>query len=502
MFYYDDKVEYLGLLQKKYLYGIIKDVSLSFSRLFICVKKARVEMGGFFATSTKRDCVEDIFFGLDYHSHLGTKYGGMVVYDEEKGFQRQIHTIDTTPFRTKFNKDLNEFHGNSGIGCISDTDPQPLVVRSHLGLYAITTVGIITNTDAIVDKFFKEGKTHFMTMSSGKINSTELVAAIINEKDTLVEGIRHAQEIIEGSMTMLILTEDGRILAARDRLGRLPVIIGKSEYGYCATFESFAFMKLGYEYHSELGPMEIVSITADGVEQLAAPGEEMKICAFLWTYYGYPSATYEGKNVVVMKNFLEPEDDLVAFNGVGESSLERDKELYQYTYEDITAMLRENMKSTNVEETIDRFWDMFIVDALIDNFDRHGGNWGFIKKDNQYRIAPVYDNGSSLYPKLNTDEKLEAVLSSEEEIDQRIYKFPTSHIKVKNRKSSYFEVISSLQFEACNDALKRIVPRIDFNQINALIDDVEGISEVRKRFYKVMLQQRYEKILMYAYRQL
>jgi len=212
--------------------------------------------------------------------------------------------------------------------------------------------------------------------------------------------------------------------------------------------------------------------------------------------------TYEGKNVVVMKNFLEPEDDLVAFNGVGESSLERDKELYQYTYEDITAMLRENMKSTNVEETIDRFWDMFIVDALIGNFDRHGGNWGFIKKDNQYRIAPVYDNGSSLYPKLNTDEKLEAVLSSEEEIDQRIYRFPTSHIKVKNRKSSYFEVISSLQFEACNDALKRIVPRIDFNQINTLIDEAEGISEVRKRFYKVMLQQRYEKILMYAYRQL
>ena len=197
-----------------------------------------------------------------------------------------------------------------------------------------------------------------------------------------------------------------------------------------------------------------------------------------------------------------PEDDLVAFNGVGESSLERDKELYQYTYEDITAMLRENMKSTNVEETIDRFWDMFIVDALIGNFDRHGGNWGFIKRNNQYRIAPVYDNGSSLYPKLNTDEKLEAVLSSEEEIDQRIYKFPTSHIKVKNRKSSYFEVISSLQFEACNDALKRIVPRIDFNQINTLIDEVEGISEVRKRFYKVMLQQRYEKILMYAYRQL
>lgn len=212
--------------------------------------------------------------------------------------------------------------------------------------------------------------------------------------------------------------------------------------------------------------------------------------------------TYEGKNVVVMKNFLEPEDALIAFNGVVESSLERDKELYQYTYEDITAMLRENVKSTNVEETVDRFWDMFIVDALIGNFDRHGGNWGFIKRDNKYRIAPVYDNGSSLYPKLNSDEKIAAVLASEEEIDQRIYKFPTSHIKVKNRKSSYFEVISSRQFEACNEALKRIVPRIDLNRINVVIDETEGISDLRKQFYKFMLQQRYEKILMYSYRML
>lgn len=212
--------------------------------------------------------------------------------------------------------------------------------------------------------------------------------------------------------------------------------------------------------------------------------------------------TYEGKNVVVMKNFLEPEDALIAFNGVGESSLERDKELYQYTYEDITAMLRENVKSTNVEETVDRFWDMFIVDALIGNFDRHGGNWGFIKRDNKYRIAPVYDNGSSLYPKLNSDEKIAAVLASEEEIDQRIYKFPTSHIKVKNRKSSYFEVISSRQFEACNEALKRIVPRIDLNRINVVIDETEGISDLRKQFYKFMLQQRYEKILMHSYRML
>ena len=212
--------------------------------------------------------------------------------------------------------------------------------------------------------------------------------------------------------------------------------------------------------------------------------------------------TYDGKNVVVMKNFLEPEDALVAFNGVGECSLERDKELYQYTYEDITAMLMENMKSTNVAETIERFWDMFIVDALIGNFDRHGGNWGFIKRDNKYRIAPVYDNGSSLYPKLNTDEKIAEVLASQEEIDKRIYQFPTSHIKVKNKKSSYSEVISSLQFEACNDALKRIVPRIDLERINRIIDEIEGISELRKQFYKTMLQQRYEKILMYSYRML
>ena len=212
--------------------------------------------------------------------------------------------------------------------------------------------------------------------------------------------------------------------------------------------------------------------------------------------------TYDGKNVVVMKNFLEPEDALVAFNGVGESSLERDKELYQYTYEDITAMLTENMKSTNVAETIERFWDMFIVDALIGNFDRHGGNWGFIKRDNKYRIAPVYDNGSSLYPKLNTDEKIAEVLASQEEIDKRIYQFPTSHIKVKNRKSSYFEVISSLQFEACNEALKRIVPRIDLERINRIIEEIEEISEPRKQFYKTMLQQRYEKILMYSYRML
>lgn len=209
--------------------------------------------------------------------------------------------------------------------------------------------------------------------------------------------------------------------------------------------------------------------------------------------------TYDGKNVVVMKNFLEPGDMFIAFNGVGESSLERDKELYQYTYEDITAMLRENTKSTNVAETMERFWDMFIVDALIGNFDRHGGNWGFIKRENRYRMAPVYDNGSCLYPRMNTDEQLAAVLCSQEEIDQRIYRFPTSHIKVRNRKSSYFEVISGGRFENCNDALKRIVPRIDLEKIYDMIEDIEGISDLRKEFYRVMLKQRYEKILLYSY---
>lgn len=250
---------------------------------------------------------------------------------------------------------------------------------------------------------------------------------------------------------------------------------------YIVKFQKNSEVGLTYNYVSEYLGSHIFQVVGIPVQE---------------TFLG----TYDGANVVVMKNFLESGDTLVAFNGVGESSLERDKELYQYTYEDITAMLQENMKSTNVEETIDRFWNMFIVDALIGNFDRHGGNWGFIKRDNHYRIAPVYDNGSCLYPKLNTDEKIAAVLGSEEEIDQRIYKFPASHIKVKNRKSSYFEVISSRQFEACNEALKRIVPRIDLNRINLIIDEIEGISELRKQFYKVMLEHRYEKILMYTYR--
>ncbi len=259
-------------------------------------------MGGFFGAISKRDCVLDIFFGVDYHSHLGTKRGGMVIYDQKRGFQRQIHNIENTPFRTKFEKDLTDFSGNSGIGCISDTDPQPLLVRSHLGLYAISTVGIINNAEALVETYFSDHGHQFMAMSSGKVNSTELTAALINQKDSLVEGIRHMQNTIEGSMTVLLLTKDG-IIAARDRLGRLPVLIGKSDAGdgYCVSFESFAYHKLGYSDFYELGPGEIVKITENGIETLSPAGEEMKICAFLWSYYGYPNSNYEGKNVEVMR---------------------------------------------------------------------------------------------------------------------------------------------------------------------------------------------------------
>ena len=254
-------------------------------------------MGGFFGATSHRDCVLDIFFGVDYHSHLGTKRGGMAIYDTEDGFQRQIHNIENTPFRTKFESDLTDFHGNAGIGCISDTDPQPLLVRSHLGLYAITTVGIINNAEELVNKYFSDHGHQFMAMSSGKVNSTELTAALINQKDDLVSGILHAQEEIKGSMTLLILTQNGDIIAARDKLGRLPVLVGKDKDGHCVSFESFAYHKLGYEDAYELGPREIVRITPDGCETLSPAGKAMKICAFLWTYYGYPNSNYEGVKI-------------------------------------------------------------------------------------------------------------------------------------------------------------------------------------------------------------
>ena len=257
-------------------------------------------MGGFFGAVSKQDCVMDVFFGVDYHSHLGTRRAGMIVRDAQTGFQRQIHNIENTPFRTKFEKDLPGFHGCSGIGCISDMDPQPLLVRSHLGLYAITTVGIINNADALIERYFAAHGTQFMAMSSGQVNQTELFAALINEKDSFVEGLKNVHELVDGSATILLLTENG-LIASRDKLGRLPVHIGKKDGAHCVSFESFAYHKLGYSDAYELGPGEIVSVTADGFETLSPAGKDMRICAFLWTYYGYPNSNYEGQNVEVVR---------------------------------------------------------------------------------------------------------------------------------------------------------------------------------------------------------
>ena len=257
-------------------------------------------MGGFFGAVSKRDVVMDIFFGADYHSHLGTRRGGMSVYCSEKGFQRSIHSIENTPFRTKFEKDIEEMSANIGIGCISDSDPQPLLVRSHLGLYAIAMVGLVRNAEQLVEKYFSDHGHQFMAMSSGKVNEVELVAALINQKDSLVEGILHAQQEIEGSITVIILKPD-RLIIARDKRGRLPVLIGKNEEGYCVSLESFAYHKLGYEDGYELGPGEIVEMTAEKVTQLHAPSDDLKICAFLWSYYGYPNSNYEGRNVELMR---------------------------------------------------------------------------------------------------------------------------------------------------------------------------------------------------------
>lgn len=257
-------------------------------------------MGGFFGAVSKQDCTLDVFFGADYHSHLGTRYAGMAVYDKTDGFQRQIHGIENAPFRTKFDKEMAKFHGTSAIGCISDSDPEPLMVRSHLGLYAISVVGIINNAEQLIEMLSAERKQQFMAMSSGKVNSAELTATLINERDTFEDGIRYAQEMIEGSATILILTGDS-IIAARDRVGRLPVLVGKNEDGFCVSFESFAYQKLGYQTHYELGSGEIVELTADNMKILAPAGDTMKICAFLWSYYGYPNSNYEGKNVEVMR---------------------------------------------------------------------------------------------------------------------------------------------------------------------------------------------------------
>jgi len=257
-------------------------------------------MGGFFGVASKEDCVFDLFFGTDYHSHLGTRRAGMAVYDRELGYDRAIHNIENAPFRTKFDKDVNQMRGNMGIGCISDFEPQPLMVRSHHGTYAIATVGKINNADRLIQELFSKGHSHFLEMSGGDINSTELVASIINQKDNLVEGIRYAQESIEGSMTILLMTSKG-IYAARDLLGRTPVSVGKKNGARCVSFESFAYLNLGYVAERELGPGEIAVVTPEGVRTLIQPGEKMKICTFLWVYYGYPSSSYEGISVEKMR---------------------------------------------------------------------------------------------------------------------------------------------------------------------------------------------------------
>lgn len=258
-------------------------------------------MGGFFGIASKHDCMMDVFFGVDYHSHLGTRRGGMAAYDKEIGLQREIHNIENSPFRTKFEHVLEEMKGTSAIGCISDTDPQPLLIKSCIGTFAITTVGVIKNADALIEQYLSFSGGHFDAMTGGKINATELVAALISQKSSFAEGIQFAQRVIEGTSNILILVDDGRLIAARDQMGRIPVQIGKNEDGYCASFEQFAYTKLGFTHVKELGPGEVVELTCDTMTQLVAPGKEMRMCAFLWSYYGYPTSTYEGVNVEAMR---------------------------------------------------------------------------------------------------------------------------------------------------------------------------------------------------------
>ncbi len=258
-------------------------------------------MGGFFGAVSKHDVISDVFFGTDYHSHLGTRRGGMAAFDTEKGLQREIHNIQNSPFRTKFENIFEEMRGISAIGCISDYDPQPMIIRSAMGVYAICMIGVINNAEELIEESLKTSHSHFDAMTGGNINSTEILASLISSKDNFTDGIRYAQEKIKGTASILILKNDGDIIAARDKVGRLPVIIGKNEDGYCVTFESFVAQKLGYEIERELGPAEIVNISKDAVTVLAPAGEQMKICSFLWTYYGYPTSTYEGVNVEMMR---------------------------------------------------------------------------------------------------------------------------------------------------------------------------------------------------------
>lgn len=256
-------------------------------------------MGGFFGVASKTNCTLELFYGVDYHSHLGTRRGGMATHGTG-GFCRAIHNIENSPFRTKFERDVDELVGNLGIGCISDYEPQPLLVQSHLGSFAITTVGKINNMDELLESVYEHGHTHFQEMSGGQVNATELVASLICKKDSIVEGIQYVQEIVDGSMTVLLMTDKG-LYAARDRYGRTPLMIGQKEDAFCVSFESFAYINLGYSDYKELGPAEIVYITPESVEVKSPAREEMKICSFLWVYYGYPTSAYEGINVEEMR---------------------------------------------------------------------------------------------------------------------------------------------------------------------------------------------------------
>lgn len=259
-------------------------------------------MGGFFGITSNKDCLLDVFFGTDYHSHLGTQRGGLAAYDPEIGLQRKIHSITSAPFRTKFENIFAEMSGISAIGCISDTDPQPMLIRSHHGTYAICTIGLINNAEQLIDLYFGGSRGHFDAMTGGRVNTVELVAALIDQKENFADGIKYAQSLIDGTCSILILKQNGHLIAARDKVGRIPVIVCKGEDGYAVTFESFAAQKLGYTPVRELGPAEIVELSPnDGIVQLSKPGKEMKMCAFLWSYYGYPTSTYEGINVEAMR---------------------------------------------------------------------------------------------------------------------------------------------------------------------------------------------------------
>ena len=258
-------------------------------------------MGGFFGITSRNDCMADVFFGTDYHSHLGTRRAGMAAWDREIGLQRKIHNIENAPFRTRFETIFDEMEGSSAIGCISDAEPQPLLIRSNHGTYAICIIGRINNADELIDQYLDFSHGHFDAKTGGEVNVVELIAALIDQKTSFVEGIRFAQRSIVGTASILILEEDGTLIAARDRMGRLPVTIGKREDGYAVSMESFAYEKLGFSFERELGPGEIIAMTPDGLTQLSPPGKEKRICSFLWSYYGYPTSTYEGVNVEAMR---------------------------------------------------------------------------------------------------------------------------------------------------------------------------------------------------------